>query len=250
MNPYPQHDWRQLGGQPPYQGGPYRAYEEDEPAEPEPADGHGPPPERGNRHLVRNILGGIGILVIAGLVISALSTNGTGPSTAAARTSASAASSAAPQGTASTAGSPAPQATGPGKIGSYFDVQDGSGDTYQEALVKIIDPGQSADQFTIPNPGNRFVGVVFRITALNGSPQGEDANNDVSVLGSNGQVYTADFDRIAGYGNFEVGMIHAAQGDTVVGAVTFQLPQFVVVVEVLWTADGGSGSTVQWDVGT
>jgi hypothetical protein len=249
MNPYPQHDWRQLGGQPPYQGGPYRAHE-DEPAEPEPTNGHGPPPARRNRHLVRNVLGGVGILAVAGLVLSALSSNGTGASTAASHTSASAASPAAGQATAPTASAAAAQATGPGKIGSYFDVQDGSGDTYQVTLVKIIDPGQGADQFIVPDPGNRFVGVVFSITALSGSPQGEDANNDAAVLGSNGQVYTADFDRIAGYGNFEVGMIHAAQGDTVVGAVTFQLPQFVMVMEVLWTANGGSGSTVQWDVST
>jgi hypothetical protein len=250
MNPYPQHDWRQMGGQPPYQGGPYRSFEEDEAAEPEPANGDGPPPELRNRHLVRNILGGVGILAIAGLVLSALSSNGTGASTPASRTSASPASSAATQATAPTATFAAAQATGPGKIGSYFDVQDGSGNTYQVTLVKVLDPVQGADQFNVPDPGNRFVGVVFRITALSGSPQGEDANNDATVIGSNGQVYTADFDRIAGYGNFEVGMIHAAQGDTVVGAVTFQLPQFVTVMEVLWTADGGSGAAVQWNIGT
>ena len=78
-NPYPQ-DWRQLGGQPPYQGDPYRA-PEDKPSGPEPADGGGRPPKRGNRHVVRNILGCIGILAVIGLVASALSSSGTGAST-------------------------------------------------------------------------------------------------------------------------------------------------------------------------
>jgi hypothetical protein len=66
-------------------------------------------------------------------------------------------------------------------MGSYFDVQDASGDTYRVTLVKIIDPAQGADQFNTPDSGKRFVGVVFTIKALNGSPQNEDANDDAAV---------------------------------------------------------------------
>jgi len=252
-NPYPQQDWRQLGGQPPYQGEPYRT-SDDQPSAPEPTDGHeppGPPPPRRNRHLVRNILGGIGILAVAGLVVSALSSKGTGASTAGSHPSASAGATAssvaaAPAATASAAAQP----TGPGLVGSYFNVQDGSGDTYQVTLVRIIDPGQSANQFATPEHGSRLVGIVFRITALTGSPQGEDADNDCTVMGSDGNVYTANFDSIVGYTNFEVGVIHAAQGDTVVGAVTFQLPQYIKVVSVRWVASDGLGSSVMWDVGS
>ena len=98
--------------------------------------------------------------------------------------------------------------------------------------------------------GSRLVGIVFRITALTGSPQGEDADNDCTVMGSDGNVYTANFDSIVGYTNFEVGVIHAAQGDTVVGAVTFQLPQYIKVVSVRWVASDGLGSSVMWDVGS
>lgn len=244
-NPYPLSDWRGTGGQPPYQGGTYRELGEP-PTDPE------TPPERRNRHMVRNILGGIGILAIAGLVVSALSSNGNGTS-AGSRTSPSAApasataSSVAVQAAAS---SEAAQDAVPGKIGSEFSIQDGSGDTYQVTLLKVIDPAKSADPFMTPQPGSRIVGVVFRITALAGSPQGEDANNDATILGSDGQVYTAGFDGIAGYSNFEVGVIHVAQGGTVVGAVTFQVPQFVTVVAIRWTANGGDGSTVQWYTGT
>jgi len=252
-NPYPQQDWRQLGGQPPYQGEPYRTAE-DQDSPPEPADGHeppGPPPPRRNRHMVRNILGGIGILAVAGLVVSALSSKGTGASTAGSHPSASAGATASSVAAATAAtASAAAQPTGPGLVGSYFNVQDGSGDTYQVTLVRIIDPGQSANQFATPERGSRLVGIVFRITALTGSPQGEDADNDCTVMGSDGNVYTANFDSIVGYTNFEVGVIHAAQGDTVVGAVTFQLPQYIKVVSVRWVASDGLGSSVMWDVGS
>jgi hypothetical protein len=246
-NPYPQQDWRHLGGQPPYQGGPYRE-PGDEPSDPGPPNGRRPPPEHRNRHLARNILGGVGILAVAGLVVSALSSNGTGTSSPPSRTSA--ATSPAAQVTASTTISVASQPTSPGKIGSYFNVQDGSGDVYQVNLVKVVDPGKSADQFVTPEHGNRLVGIVFKITALTGSPQGEDADNDATILGSDGRVYTADFDSIVGYTNFEVGVIHVAKGATVMGAVTFQVPLYIEVTEVRWAASNGLGSTVMWYAGT
>jgi hypothetical protein len=247
----PQQDWRQLGGQPPYQGGPYRG-PDDEPSGPDPDDGQGPPPVRRDRHTVRNVLGGIGILAVAGLVLSALTSKGTGTSPGAARSSAPAVAARSPgaQPTAGRTGATLAPPTEPGMIGSYFNLQDGSGNTYQVTLAKVIDPGKSAGQLaTIPR-GNRLVGVLFKITALDGSPQGEDANIDCTVLGNDGKVYAAVFDGIAGYGNFEVGVVRAAQGATVEGAVTFQLPQYIKVAKVLWSAGDGFSSPVWWYAST
>ncbi len=249
-NPYPQ-DWRQFGGQPPYQGEPVRT-DEDQPSGPGSGDGPEPPPKRRNRHTVRNIIGGIGILAVAGLVVSALSSKGTGASTPTSHTSASASATANSSGERGTATASAlPQPTGPGSIGSSFTVQDGSGNTYQVTLVKVIDPAQSADQFATLQKGDRLVGVVFKITALTGSPQGpqgEDANNDCTVVGTDGKVYNAGFDSIVGYTNFEVGVVHVTQGDWVTGAVTFQMPQYVKVAQVHWAASNGLGSIVMWNV--
>jgi hypothetical protein len=255
-NPYPQQDWRQMGGQPPYQGEPYRTAE-DQLAPPEPDAGHeppgppGPPPPRRNRHTVRNILAGIGILAVAGLVISALASKGTGASTAGSHSSASAPATvgAAGQPTVATPSPALGQPTGPGVVGSSFNVYDSSKHIYQVTLVKVIDPAKSADQFVTLDRGTRLVGIVFRITALSGSPQGEDADNDCTVVGNDGKVYTAVFESIVGYTNFEVGVIHAAQGATVEGAVTFQLPQYTEVVAVHWVASDGLGTSVMWDIG-
>jgi len=136
----------------------------------------------------------------------------------------------------------------PGKVGSQFDLQDGSGDTYRVTLVRVIDPARGADQFSSPASGKRFVGLVFKVKALTGSPQSEDANNDAVLVGGNGQNYPADFNGIAGYTNFDSGTIHVAQGDTVTGSVTFQVPVGVTVSKVQWSALSGFGSTVEWDV--
>ena len=154
-----------------------------------------PPRRRRKRHLVRNIFAGSAAAVVAIIAISA-----SPPMAAASRQRRLVAP------LAQAASSPAATAKAAvARVGSYFDVQDGSGDTYRVTLVKIIDPAQGADQFTSPDRGKRFVGVVFTIKALNGSPQDEDANGDAAVVGSNGQTYTADFDDIAGYTNFSNG---------------------------------------------
>jgi hypothetical protein len=249
-NPYgQQQDAGQYPGQPPYQGQPpypgqppYQGQPYGPPGgqAPYPGPGYGPgpqPPPRRRRHLVRNILAGVGAAVVAIIVISALVSHGSGVSTT-------------PSGSSSTAGSTSSPSAAPkvARVGSYFDVQDGSGDTYRVTLVKVIDPAQGASQFDTPDNGKRFVGVVFTIKALSGSPKDEDADNDAAVVGSNGQTYTAEIYSIAGYTDFSNGTIHVAQGQTATGAVVFQVPDGVKVTRVQWTAGGGFGSTVQWDV--
>jgi hypothetical protein len=149
-----------------------------------------------------------------------------------------------PSGTSASAGQQEP----PGRIGSSFDLTDGTGHVYQVTLAKVIDPAQGENQFTVPNDGKRFVGLIFRIKALTGSPQNEDANNDAVVVGGNGQTYTADFAGIAGYTNFDHGTIQVAQGETVTGSVTFQVPNGVTISNVKWTTLSGFGSTVEWIV--
>jgi hypothetical protein len=39
-----------------------------------------------------------------------------------------------------------------------------------------------------PSNGNRFVGAVFTVKALSGSPRDQDANSNALLVGSNGQT--------------------------------------------------------------
>ena len=136
----------------------------------------------------------------------------------------------------------------PGVVGASFALDDGTGNGYQVTLVKVVDPARAVNQFSRPAGGKRFVGLVFRIKGLTGSPQGEDANNDAVLVGANEQDYPADLNRIAGYANFGDGAIHVTPGETVTGAVAFQIPNGVAVSTVQWTALSGFGSMVEWNV--
>jgi hypothetical protein len=206
-------------GQPPYPGPGYTY-------------GYGPrPPRFRRRHPFRGGLIALGLFVVLGIVVRAAAGGHNAVSTAT-FPSASATASLAP----------------PGKLGTPFDLKDGSGNTYQVTLVKIIDPARGAGQSSSPDSGKRLVGAVFRIKALTGSPQNEDANSDAVLVGGNGQHYPADFSDVAGYTSFDSGTIHVAQGDTVTGAVTFQVPDGVTVSKVQWGALSGFGSTVEWNV--
>lgn len=218
----------QMPGQPPSGGNPQG------PAPPYPYG-----PQRKKPHWGRRILLGLTGLVALIVIITVATSGGGGVSTT-------------PSGTTSTAkaggGPTTTPSAAPAGLGSYFTVQDGSGDTYRVTLDKIIDPAKGADSFTQPDNGKRFVGAVFTITALNGSPRDESADNDAVIVGSNGQTYTSDFDTIAGYTDFSNGQINVAQGEKATGAVTFQVPTGVKVSKVQWTPAAGFGDTVQWNV--
>jgi hypothetical protein len=208
-------------GQPPYPGPGYTY-------------GYGPRPPRFRRR--PRFLGAIitlAVIIVVGVVVGNLGKS---------HENVSVSVTPFPSGSSASAGRQEP----PGRIGSSFELEDGSGNLYQVTLTKGIDPAKGENQFTVPDAGKRFVGLVFRVKALTGSPQDEDANNNAVILGSNGQKYAADFEGIAGYTNFDHGAIHVSKGETVTGSVTFQLPKAVKVSTVQWTALSGFGSTVEW----
>jgi hypothetical protein len=208
-------------GQPPYPGPGYTY-------------GYGPRPPRFRRR--PRFLGAIitlGVIIVLGIVVGNLGKS---------HENVSASDTPFPSGTSASAGHQEP----PGRIGSSFELKDGSGNLYRVTLTKVIDRAKGENQFTVPDAGKRFVGLVFRVKALTGSPRDEDANNNTVIIGSNGQHYPADFDGIAGYTNFDHGAIHVSTGETVTGSVTFQLPKDVQVSTVQWTALSGFGSTVEW----
>jgi hypothetical protein len=208
-------------GQPPYPGPGYTY-------------GYSPRPPRFRRR--PRFLGAIitlGVIIAVGVVVGNLGKS---------RENVSTSVTPFPSGSSASAGHQEP----PGRIGSSFELEDGSGNHYQVTLTKVIDPATGGNQLTVPDAGKRFVGLVFGVKALTGSPQDEDANNNAVILGSNGQSYAADFEGIAGYTNFDHGAIHVSKGETVTGSVTFQLPNAVKVSTVQWTALSGFGSTVEW----
>lgn len=151
-----------------------------------------------------------------------------------------------PAASASSKAAPSPTNSMSGPVGTSYTVTDPSGNKMSVTLTQMIDPARGADQFTTPDSGNRFVGAVFSIKGISGTFS-DDANNDATLIGSNGQTYTADFDGIAGYTNFNDGEYAVSAGESSVGAVTFQVPLAVTVSKVEWSANGGlGGAPAEW----
>jgi hypothetical protein len=149
---------------------------------------------------------------------------------------------------AASAGSKAPLPANSlsGPAGTSYTVTGQSGSEVSVTLTQVIDPAQGTDQFTTAQSGDRFVGAVFDIKGINGTFS-DDANNDATLIGSNEQTYTADFNGIAGYTNFNDGEYSVSAGENSVGAVTFQLPLAVTVSKVEWSANGGlGGAPAEW----
>jgi len=128
------------------------------------------------------------------------------------------------------------------KIGQGFTITTVSGTRYLVYLTKVIDPAQGADSVTIPDKGQRFVGLVFTLKGVSGTSSG-NSNSNATLTASNGLTYQADFQSIKGWTNFGNGEFHTNPGTRLVGAVTFQIPAGVKVTEVQWSATGGFGGT-------
>jgi hypothetical protein len=186
-------------------------------------------------------LGGLAALVVAGAVACASPAVTQAPQSAAPAAQAShAPTSAAP--------SPSPSDQTSGSVGTTFEVTDSQGNKYDVTLVKVIDPAQGADSFSTPDNGKRFVGAVLTIKGVSGSSS-DDTNSDAVVTGSNGQQYQADFNNIQGYTNFNSGSFNVSPGQTVTGAVNFQVPTGVSVHNVQWVPNAFTGTAGTWNVG-
>lgn len=154
---------------------------------------------------------------------------------------------AASQPSASQPASSAPSSSNlSGPVGTTYSVTDNSGNIYDITLTRTIDPARGADQFNAPSNGFRFVGAVLSLKGVSGHSS-DDVNLDAMLIGSDGQTYQADFNRIAGYTNFNSGQFSISTGQTSTGAVTFQVPHGVSVARIQWDSTGGfRGQPVEW----
>ncbi|HVD04288.1 MAG TPA: DUF4352 domain-containing protein [Candidatus Dormibacteraeota bacterium] len=132
-----------------------------------------------------------------------------------------------------------------GPVGTTFTDTDSQGNKITVTMTGVIDPAQGT-AYETPNNGYRFVAVQFTIVGVSGNSS-DDANSNATVIGSDTQTYTADFNSVAGCTNFNYGQYSVAAGQTNRGCVTFQLPNGVTVAHVEWGA-GFGGAPAIWDV--
>lgn len=133
-------------------------------------------------------------------------------------------------------------------VGSALAVEDSQSNKGTVTLVQVIDPAQGSDSYTTPDAGKRFVGAKFTVAGTAGTLK-DDANNDATLIGSDGQTYTADFNDIAGCTNFDGGSFTVASGSSSTGCVVFQVPTGVTVAKVRFDINGGFGNSIaEWKV--
>lgn len=114
-------------------------------------------------------------------------------------------------------------------------------------LVAVIDPAQGADSFTTPDTGKRFVAVEIQVTNRSNGTDSSDANNNLTVVGSNKQDYDADFDAVSECTDFNNGAYNVSKGESQVGCVTYQIPTGVGVAKVQYNPNSGfSTNNAEW----
>jgi Domain of unknown function (DUF4352) len=122
-----------------------------------------------------------------------------------------------------------------------------SSSTVSIQLQQVMDPATSDNEFESAPTGDRLVGVKVLITNPGSATLSDDANNDFSVIGSDGQTYTPSFESLSGCTNFDDGEYSLGPNASAVGCVTFDVPTGVAVSQVQFSSSL-AGSQGGWDV--
>jgi hypothetical protein len=147
-------------------------------------------------------------------------------------------------------GSPAASRSAPAaaQVGATLGVSDSSGSKLDVTVEKVIDPASGANQYSNPASGKHFVGVKLRVRNKAATTYQNNANNETTIVLSTGKTRHADYNPIAGCGNFDNGQIKLASGASSTGCVTFQVPNGQKVTEIRYGNTVFPGNTAHWRV--
>jgi hypothetical protein len=152
----------------------------------------------------------------------------------------------APGGKSASRAASVTEATDMGPVGATLDVQNLSGATLAVTMTQIVDPATGANEFYTPNAGDRFVAVEMTLQNPGTATVNDNANSDTTVIGTDSQAYTADFDSVAECTNFSFGEFTMLPGGSEAGCVVFQLPVGVNVKAIQFIFGGNSADVAQW----
>ncbi len=133
------------------------------------------------------------------------------------------------------------------KVGDTINIGGSKG--LAVTLLKITDPAQGSNQYMTADVGERFVAASVKIMNNETSSYQDDANNNITLIGSDNQSYTAYISEVSGCTNFRNGHYTLAAGESATGCVVFQVPNTVKTVKIQFqTGSGTSGDTGEWTV--
>src|SRR5215475_15023164 len=134
------------------------------------------------------------------------------------------------------------------QVGTALPVSDSSGTKLDVTVEKVIDPASGANQYSNPASGKHFVGVKLRVRNTAAVTYQNNANNETTIVLSNGKTAHANDNPIAGCGNFSNGQVKLASSASTTGCVTFQVPNGQHVTKVRYHNTVFPGTTAEWHV--
>src|SRR5215467_10609108 len=141
-----------------------------------------------------------------------------------------------------------PAASSAGELGSALAVSDSNGTQLDVTLTKVIDPAGGANQYSNPASGTHFVGIELRVQRKAASTYRNNANNETTITLSDGKTLHANYNPIAGCGNFDNGQVKLKSGAASTGCVTFQVPGSQKVIKASYGNTVFPGVTARWRI--
>ncbi|MGC8480113.1 MAG: hypothetical protein ACP5PJ_01070 [Acidimicrobiales bacterium] len=170
------------------------------------------------------------MMVVAGVMGVALTACGSTTTQAAVVTTTTSAS-----GAASTSTTASPTTTAAvAHVGATEAVKDQSGHAYTVQVTSITDPATPATQFDAPTSGDRLVAVNLVLTNKSSAVIQDDADSNVTVIGSDNQTYQPSFNSVTGCTDFNSGQYTLTPGGSSSGCVVVELPSTVKIDKVMF----------------
>jgi hypothetical protein len=140
-----------------------------------------------------------------------------------------------------------PTPPAPSSLGATDTVHDFTGDSLSVTVTQVIDPATAGAGSGLADAGFRFVAVELTLADPGGGEIEGDANFSTTVLGTDGQTYSADFGTASQCTNFVFGLFTLLGNTNSTGCVLFQLPAAVSVQSVDFSLAPGYLDTVDWE---
>lgn len=163
------------------------------------------------------------------------------------RTVTAAASSAATSA-ATTAASPSSTASTPLGVGGSTTISGNGGEKMRVTLVHVLDPVAS-DQFDTPAQGDRYVGVIIRLSNVGQVAYSDSPGNGATLLSSAGEQ--ANSTNLSGgpCSNDFASSAKIAPGESQMGCVPFELSSSTQPARFQFTLNSGfADQTAEWTI--
>ncbi|MFI6470001.1 DUF4352 domain-containing protein [Streptomyces sp. NPDC050516] len=124
----------------------------------------------------------------------------------------------------------------------------GKGEQLDVSVKQWLDPAVSANEFSAPQDGKRWVAAQFQLVNTGSAPYSDSPSNGAQAADANGQRFPTAFGDITA-GPLMPAAAKVAPGDKALGWILFEVPKTSKIATVQFTMDSGfADQTGQWSV--